>query len=357
MELRQLRYFVMLAEELHFGRAAQRHHIGQSALSQQLRLLERELGVRLLDRNTHRVQLTRGGEIFLVEARKILSQVDRATELVRNGTERPSLRVGILDASYDSAPLILHEVQERHPELKIRQVRTGLSQQYQWLLDGRLDVGFGRAFLAPPEIASKLFRLDRMGVLTATHHPFAELESVPVSSLAGQPVMLADQEQAPELHHLVMELCRSADVVPELYHGSCDSIQGAVFLVAMGRCVLCIPASGTPALPQVCWRPLSSPGALYPWSVLWRQGNESSYVREVVTCAQELSREHGWLQDISAEPPQMPPGSATVPLPQLASLDPPSRGRQRSRRRTTPQQDIVAIFRTMSIVPRISPVT
>lgn len=319
MELRQLRYFVMLAEELHFGRAAQRHHIGQSALSQQLRLLERELGVRLLDRNTHHVQLTCGGKIFLVEARKILSQVERAAELARSGTERPSLRVGILDASYDSAPLILHEVQERHPELKIRQVRAGLPQQYQWLLDGRLDVGFGRAFLAPPEIASKLFRLDRMGVLAAAHHPFADLETVPVGDLAGHPVMPADQEQSPELHHLVMELCRSADVVPTLYHGSCDSIHGAVFLVAMGRCVLCVPASGAPASPQVVWRPLSSPGALYPWSVLWRQGNESSYVREVVTCAQELSRERGWLQDTSPEPPQSPLGSATVPLPQIAS--------------------------------------
>ncbi|HEU5158447.1 MAG TPA: LysR substrate-binding domain-containing protein [Streptosporangiaceae bacterium] len=357
MELRQLRYFVMLAEELHFGRAARRHHIGQSALSQQLRLLERELGVRLLDRNTHHVQLTRGGKILLVEARKILSQVDRAAELVKSGTERPSLRVGILDASYDSAPLILHEVLERHPELKIRQVRTGLTQQYQWLLDGRLDVGFGRAFLAPPEIASKLFRLDRMGVLAATHHPFAELESVPVSNLAGQPVMPADQEQAPELHHLVMEMCRSADVVPTLYHGSCDSIQGAGFLVAMGRCVLCIPASGAPTLPQVCWRPLSSPGALYPWSVLWRQDNESSYVREVVACAQELSRERGWLQDTGADLPSPPSDPAAVPAPEISNLKPSPRGRQGPRRHSTPQHDIAAILSTMSTVRRISPVT
>ncbi|MEV5749470.1 LysR substrate-binding domain-containing protein [Actinoallomurus sp. NPDC052308] len=297
MELRQLRYFVILAEELHFGRAAQRHHIGQSALSQQLRLLERELGVRLLDRSTHHVKLTGCGKTFLAEARKILAQVDRAVALARSERERPTLRVGILDPSYDSMPLVLNEVQERFPDLKIHQVGASLPQQYQWLSDGRLDVGFGRAFLTPPEIASKVFRLDRLGVLVSADHRLAGMETVPVKMLADERVMLSDDDQTPEFNQLVIELCRSADVVPTPYHGSSDHVHGALLPVSRGRCVYCVPASGVPASPQVVWRRLVGPDAVYPWSVLWRTGDKSSHVRAVVECAMKLARERGWLRD------------------------------------------------------------
>ena len=105
MELRQLRYFVTLAEELHFGRAAAREHIVQSALSQQVQRLDRELGVRLLERSTHHVSLTAAGAVFLAEARQILAHVERAAAITRNTTAAsPTLRVGIIDSSYDSMP-------------------------------------------------------------------------------------------------------------------------------------------------------------------------------------------------------------------------------------------------------------
>jgi len=137
MELRQLRYFVTLAEELHFGRAAAREHIVQSALSQQLQRLERELGVLLIERTTHRVQLSAAGAAFLIEARQILAHVDRAAVAAqRAARSTPSLRVGIVDASYDSMPLILHEVQQQYPDLEIHQVEAGVPEQFQRLVDG-----------------------------------------------------------------------------------------------------------------------------------------------------------------------------------------------------------------------------
>src|SRR5580698_4135005 len=129
MELRQLRYFVTLAEELHFGRAAEREHIVQSALSQQLQRLERELGVRLLERSTHHVSLTAAGAVFLTEARQLLAHADRAAGAAR--TAAATLRVGIIDASYDSMPQILHEVQARYPGLVIHQVEVSVPGQYQ----------------------------------------------------------------------------------------------------------------------------------------------------------------------------------------------------------------------------------
>ena len=205
MELRQLRYFVTLAEELHFGRAAEREHIVQSALSQQVQRLERELGVRLLERSTHHVALTAAGVVFLVEARQILAHVDRAAEAARNtaGASAP-LRVGIIDSSYDSMPQILHEVQARYPGLVIHQVEASVPEQYQQLIDGRLDVGVGRAALAPPQIASLLFRQDPLGVLVPTGHPFAELDGVSVAALAREPLLLAEEAQGAgiqSVHH------------------------------------------------------------------------------------------------------------------------------------------------------------
>src|SRR5689334_10761122 len=132
MELRQLRYFVTLAEELHFGRAAARENIVQSALSQQIQRLERELGVRLLNRTTHNVELTPPGAALLIEARQILDHVERAKRAARNAVApSPTLRAGIIDAGYDSMPQILHEVQRAHPDFTIHQVEAGTPEQYR----------------------------------------------------------------------------------------------------------------------------------------------------------------------------------------------------------------------------------
>ena len=220
MELRQLRYFVTLAEELHFGRAAEREHIVQSALSQQVQRLERELGVRLLERSTHHVGLTAAGSVFLVEARQILARVDRAAGVARSAVgAAATLRVGIIDSSYDSMPQILHEVQARYPGLIIHQVEAGVPEQYQQLADGRLDVGIGRAALAPPQVASLLFRLDPLGVLVPTGHRFADLDEVPVAVLAEEPLLLAEEARAPEFNQFTVEMCRAARLHPRCLRG------------------------------------------------------------------------------------------------------------------------------------------
>ena len=296
MELRQLRYFVTLAEELHFGRAAEREHIVQSALSQQVQRLERELGARLLERSTHHVALTAAGAAFLIEARQILAHADRAAQAARNaaGAAAP-LRVGIIDSSYDSMPQILHEVQARYPGLVIHQVEASAPQQYQLLSDGRLDVGVGRASLAPPQIASMLFRQDPLGVLVPTGHPFAELDGVSVAALAREPLLLAEESMAPEFNQFTVEACRAAGFTPTVYQGTVESVRAAAGLVAAGRCLYCVSASCIAALPGITWRPLTEPASHYPWSVLWRAADDSGHVRAVVSCAQAMSKRLGWL--------------------------------------------------------------
>jgi DNA-binding transcriptional LysR family regulator len=268
----------------------------QSALSQQVQRLERELGVRLVERSTHHVALTAAGALFLVEARQILAHTDRAAQVARSvaGTT-PPLRVGIIDSSYDSMPQILHEVQARHPGLVIHQVEASVPEQYQQLTDGRLDVGIGSAALAPPQIASLLFRQDPLGVLVPTAHPFAELDDVPVAVLATEPLLLSEEARAPEFNQFTIEMCRAAGFTPTVYSGTVESIRAAADLVAQGRCLYCVPSSCIAALPGTIWRPLTGPASCYPWSVLWRAGDDSGRVRAVVNCARAMSKRLGWL--------------------------------------------------------------
>ncbi|WP_407560521.1 LysR family transcriptional regulator [Streptomyces sp. 184] len=296
MDLRQLRYFVTLSEELHFGRAAAREHIVQSALSQQVQRLERAVGVRLVERSTHHVALTDAGAAFLVEARQILAHVERAAAVARSaGSASSALRVGIIDAGYDSMPQILHEVQALFPDLVIHQVEAGVPEQYQLLVDGRLDVGIGRAALAPPEVASQLFRHDALGVMIPRDHRFAALAEVPVPVLAQEPLLLAEDVQAPEFNQFTVEMCRAAGFTPTVYEGTVESIRAAADLVAHGRCLYCVPASCISAFPGTLWRPLTEPVSYYPWSVLWRANDDSDHVRAIVACARTMSARLGWL--------------------------------------------------------------
>jgi len=295
LELRQLRYFVTLAEELHFGRAAGREHIAPSALTAQLQRLERALGVLLIDRSPRRIALTAAGARFLIEARQILEHVDRAA-LVAQGAapSPPTLRVGVLDEGYDAVRPVLRAVQDRHPELEIHQVSAGVPEQCQWLADGRLDIGVGRVAGVSTAIASEVFRLDPLGVLVRSEHPFAARTAVPVTLLSEETLLLADQERAPEFNEFVSEVCRTAGFFPALFHGSVQNLRAAVDLVIEDRCVLCVPASAAPWSAEVTWRPLEPPVPRYPWSILWRAQHPSRYAVSLVATARRLCVENGW---------------------------------------------------------------
>jgi DNA-binding transcriptional LysR family regulator len=173
-------------------------------------------------------------------------------------------------------------------------------EQYRQLIDGRLDVGIGRAALAPPQIASLLFRQDPLGVLVPPGHRFAGQDGVPVAVLAEEPLLLAEEAQAPEFNQFTVEMCRAAGFTPVVYGGTVESIRAAADLVAAGRCLYCVPSSCITALPGTIWRPLTDPASSYPWSVLWRAADDSGHVRAVVSCAQAMSQRLGWLTDPAA---------------------------------------------------------
>jgi DNA-binding transcriptional LysR family regulator len=296
MELRQLRYFVTLAEELHFGRAAEREHIVQSALSQQLQRLERELGARLLNRTTHNVTLTPVGSNFLIEARRILAHVSRATAIARRAAcTPPPLWVGTPDASYNSMPQILRKLQVCCPNLEIHQIEASVPEQFKLLGEGKLDIGFGRAALAPPEVASELIRIDAFGVLIPKTHCLSESSQVPVAALGDETLLLPGHDRAPEFNQFVFELCRSAGFVPRAYPGSVQSIRAALDLVSEGRCLACVPSSCAVLHPEIIWKRLIEPVSYYPWSLLWRSVDHSPHSHTVLSYARQLSQQRGWL--------------------------------------------------------------
>ncbi|MFI6603289.1 LysR family transcriptional regulator [Nonomuraea sp. NPDC050536] len=303
VELRQLRYFVTLAEELHFGRAAAREHIVQSALSQQIQRLERELGVRLLDRSTHHAGLTPAGAAFLIEARQILDHVGRAGQAARNAAaSAPTLRVGIIDAGYDTMPQILRELQNTHPDITIHQVESGTPEQYRQLAGGRLDIAIGHASHAPAAVTAKLIRLDPIGVLVPDDHRFAELDGVPVAALSDELLLLGEESQTPELNQFVITLCRTAGFAPTTYEGTVQSSRAAADLVLQHRCVHCVPSSfRTSNRPGTTWRPLVEPAMDFPWSLLWHDTNPSPHITTVIDSAWLLARRLGWVEPLSPD--------------------------------------------------------
>lgn len=299
MEIRQLRYFVTLAEELHFGRAAAREHIVQSALSQQIQRLERELGTPLVERNTHFVRLTRAGEVFVVEARTVLRAVERAALAAQEASaDTEVLRVAVGDASLDSMPQVLRNVQYNRPNLVLHRIEAAVPEQYRMLAEGTLDIGVGNAARAPAGVAAELFRLDVMGVLAAEAHPLAQGGVAAVTGLRGQPVALAEDVRAPEFNDFVTEICARAGFAPTRFHGSVQSVRAAAHLVGQHGCVALVPRSSDLRLPGIRWRPLD-PVCLYPWSLLWRAADARSTVRAVRDAARALADKLGWLTDLS----------------------------------------------------------
>jgi len=313
MELRQLHYFVTLAEELHFGRAAAREHVVPSALSQQIQRLERELGVVLVERNTHHVRLTRPGSVLLAQARGVLGGVERAVIATQRADASAAVaRVAIGDASLDSMPQVLRHVQHNNPELVIHRIEASVPDQYRMLQEARLDIGVGRATHAPAGVASEVFRYDALGVLLAETHRLARADSVAVTRLAGELLLFAEPAHAPEFNDFVLRMCADAGFRPRRFHGSVQSVRAAAELVGQQRCVLLVPRSCDLLMRGIRWLPLVDPMVRYPWSLLWRNGDDSGPTRAVLDGARALSRKLGWLCADSETVLEMASGGTAV---------------------------------------------
>ncbi len=169
LDLRLVRYFVAAAEELHFGRAAQRLFISQQTLSAQIAKLENDLGVVFFIRSGRQVQLTRAGQQFLDEGRSLLEQAERSISLVQGAGE--TVRLASINDQIDTVSRILQACRRRVPELQLECILAPVSEQVRLVRSGELDLALGRAFRLPAGLSSEVFRLDRAHVVVPRGHP------------------------------------------------------------------------------------------------------------------------------------------------------------------------------------------
>lgn len=243
MELRHIRYFVAVAEELHFGRAAARLHIAQPPLSAQIQQLERELGVQLFDRTSRRVTITKEGQVFLGEAYLLLEQHERALKAVHQASSGLAGRIevaGVSSAFDDILPALIPRFRATHPDVVLFLQELDTAEAVSGLAQGTIDVAFVRIERGNEHIEVRPLRRETFAVALPRNHRLAALEEVSLQDLAAEPFVMPLRGVSDQYYDQLLEACRQAGFTPRIAHQS-KSIQSQVGFVACGLGVALVP--------------------------------------------------------------------------------------------------------------------
>lgn len=284
MELRYLRYFVAVARERHFTKAAKALGMSQPPLSQQIKRLEEEVGTPLFRRLTRGVELTEAGEAFYEDACKILTMSDAALEKAR-GIARGlngNLSIGITssDAFHPQIFALIHQYQLQNPAVTVHQVEANMSSLMTMLAEGELDMAFVRL----PCGSSKEFDLkllDREPMMVALHrtHPLAACGALALDQLRDTPMILFPQDVAPALFDRVYSCCERAGI--NMHHTLQSSqLSSSLSMVAAGGGFALVPQSMSAiAPPEVTYHALSTPEIYTDIALCWRRFERSQTVK------------------------------------------------------------------------------
>ncbi|MBG4770693.1 LysR family transcriptional regulator [Pseudomonas aeruginosa] len=281
MELRHLRYFIAVAEELHFGRAAERLGISQPPLSQQIQALEEEIGARLFERTNRRVELTDAGRLFLDESRQVLAQVDKAVLLARRAHlgELGELKIGFTSSApfTSTIPSSIHAFRKAYPAVHLDLQEMSSRQVLKALLEESLQVGVIRPLALPDAVHwVELFREPLVAVLRADHPLAAGSEDgLAIAALAEEPFVFFPRSYGTGLYDQVIALTRQAGFSPRIAQEASEAMT-IIGLVSAGLGVSILPASfRRTRVDGVVYRTLSDPEAT---TAVWlvRRQNEGS---------------------------------------------------------------------------------
>ncbi len=301
MELRQLRYFVAVARERNFSRAAELLHIAQPPLSRQIQQLEETLGVTLIDRSIRPLALTDAGRFFYDQARQILSRIDHVREQTQRiaASRREIFIIGCVGSTlYSGIPDLVRRMRARWPALGI-EIREMMSvEQIAALKDGRIDLGFGRVRLSDPDIERITLREERLVVAFPREHPKSlSSEPVALSEIAGETLVIYPSKPRPSFADEVLALCADLNVEPGTVE-EVREIQTALGLVAAAIGVCILPAAAQrQRMDDVCYRVLSDERATSPVIMSYRRNDGSGRIEEIKGLIREMYAENPpWLR-------------------------------------------------------------
>ncbi|GLQ99697.1 LysR family transcriptional regulator [Dyella mobilis] len=300
-DFRQLRYFIAVAEELSFTRAAQRLHISQPPLSQQIQALEQDLGIRLLDRDKRNVTLTEPGRLFLEQARQILAMADdariRVTEAAAGFSGQLRLAYTVSVSFHPALPQTLLLLGQRAPNIRLWLSEMYTEPQFAAVRSGQIDVGFVRDVPSHEDDARalRLDIIDREPLLLAlpSGHRLADRPSLELGEVAGEPFVIQPRELAATLYDRLVRLASKAGFHP-VVRQQAQQINGLLALVAAGIGLALIPASmQVVKLAGVSYVPLVDPDAYLLLAVASRTENPAPVVLQFLETVTDAKKALG----------------------------------------------------------------
>lgn len=292
VELRQLRYFVAVAEELHFTRAAERLGITQPPLSQQIQKLESELGVSLMARSNRGVALTPAGEALLEGARRTLAEADRAMHRVQRvaSGEVGTIALGTVSSTWSGLlPRILRRYREDYPDVEILISSLSTAEQIDRIMTGSLDIGFVRSPVLERDVQTEVLIPDALLVALPVDHPLAGAEEVELAELAGEPLVIFPRKFGPGGFDLIFQMCLSAGFTPKTVQEAVD-LHACLGLVNAGMGVAIAPATiKTLHISGLAYVRLAGEHPTWDLSLVWRPDNISPAVDVFLDIAREVA--------------------------------------------------------------------
>jgi len=281
MELRHLRYFVTVAEEMSFTRASRKLHIAQPPLSRQIRKLEEDLGVTLLERTSRSMRLTNAGRLLLEEGRVLLSQATGIVERCRRAGTQASecVRVGFATGLGDSLQAALVQHLGSHPQAEVHYKNLVSAEHQAALREHQIDIGLLRPPVDDPSIEGELLYRERLVALVPKDHPLARLRSITMQQLSEETILLHKRSVSVGIYDKVMELIREAGIQPKLLQTRTGPYEEAgTLLVASGKGLYIAggyAVSHPGASREIRAVPIAGPTAMIGIWMAWRKGEEA----------------------------------------------------------------------------------
>jgi len=295
-ELRHLRYFVVVAEELNFSRAATRLHMAQPPLSVAIRQLEDELGTELFQRTTREVRLTEAGRALLDGARRTIAEAERAVASAKRAGagELGRLKLGFSwSARFETLPALGRALEAEHPDLELLAQEMWNAAMIPALRSGELDVAVALCPELAPDVADEVIRTEPVVAVLPAKHPLAGKESIPLGSLAEETFVFFARDLAPRLHDHLIGLCRSAGFEPKVESGSfhsgwdLGSLGRGDYVAVAPNAVRAKLAEGVAAVP------LTEPANTVETRLLWPQDDSAPTVQALRSAARAAFKSPG----------------------------------------------------------------